>query len=37
MPGKYIGMALAPAKVGSVELNDAEKIATVTRAADQLS
>ena len=35
--GKYIGMALAPAKVGSVELNDAEKIATVTVPADQLS
>jgi N utilization substance protein A len=34
---KYIGMALAPAKVGSVELNDAEKIATVTVPADQLS
>ena len=34
---KYIGMALAPAKVGSVELNEAEKIATVTVPADQLS
>jgi len=34
---KYIGMALAPAKVGSVDLNEAEKIATVTVPADQLS
>jgi transcription termination/antitermination protein NusA len=34
---KYIAMALAPAKVGSVELNEAEKIATVTVPADQLS
>jgi len=34
---KYIGMALAPAKVALVELNDAEKIATVTVPADQLS
>ena len=34
---KYIGMALAPAKVCSVELYDAEKIATVTVPADQLS
>ena len=35
--GKYIGMALAPAKVGSVELNEAEKIATVSVPNDQLS
>jgi N utilization substance protein A len=35
--GKYIAMALAPAKVGSVETNDAEKAATVIVPADQLS
>jgi len=35
--GKYIAMALAPAKVGSVELNEAERVATVTVPADQLS
>ena len=34
---KYIGMALAPAKVGSVDLNEADHIATVTVPADQLS
>ena len=35
--GKYIAMALAPAKVGSVELNETEKVATVTVPNDQLS
>ncbi len=34
---KYIAMALSPAKVGSVQLNEAEKIATVTVPNDQLS
>jgi transcription termination/antitermination protein NusA len=35
--GKYIAMALAPAKVAAVELNEAEKVASVTVPADQLS
>jgi transcription termination/antitermination protein NusA len=34
---KYIAMALAPAKVAAVELNEAEKVASVTVPADQLS
>ncbi len=34
---KFIAAALAPAKVGNVELNEAEKIATVTVPNDQLS
>jgi len=35
--GKYIGLALAPAKVGSVSLDEAAKVATVIVPADQLS
>lgn len=34
---KFIGQALSPAKIGGVELNEAEKIATVNVPADQLS
>ena len=34
---QYISHALSPAKVVSVELNEAEKVATVKVAADQFS
>lgn len=36
-PSQYISHALSPAKVLSVELNEAEKVATVKVAADQFS